>query len=100
MVKHIVLFQFRADVDEQTRKEVRERFRNKILGLRAHLNIIRKVEVGFNLNPDEKWDICLNSAFDSLDDVRTYSRFPKHQEAANELKPYLNSRSCVDYTVE
>lgn len=97
MVKHVVLFQFSPDVDEATRCSIRERFRKNILALKAQLSIIRNIEVGFNINGDEKWDICLDSTFDSLDDVRTYAVFPPHQAAASELKPYLSGRSCVDY---
>lgn len=97
MVKHIVLFQFKAELSEATKKEARERFKNKIMALPAQLSIIREIEVGFNLNPNEQWDICLNSSFDSLEDVAFYSNYPDHQAAAKELKAYLSGRSCVDY---
>lgn len=97
MVKHIVLFQFRDDVDEATRRTVRDTFRTRILALPAQLSIIRSIDVGFNVNPDEKWDIALDSSFDSLDDVKSYSIFPAHQAAASALKPYLSGRSCVDF---
>jgi len=97
MVKHVVHFQFRPDVDEDTLRRVREKFREEILALKPQLPIILSIEVGFNVNPDEKWDICLYSAFNSLDDVRTYAAFPPHRAAAAGIIPYLSGRSCVDY---
>ena len=37
---------------------------------------IRKIFVGLNCNADEKWDICLESEFDSLKDVSFYAQHP------------------------
>ena len=97
MIKHVVMFRFRDDVDEATRKTVRETFRSQILALRDKLPFIRAMEVGFNVNGQETWDICLEGVFDTLDDVRRYSTFPDHMAAAGGLKPYVQGRSCVDY---
>lgn len=97
MVRHIVLFQFQKDLPEAVKKEAAERFKKKILALPEKLSLIKSIEVGLNCNPDEKWDICLNSSFESLSDVRTYAAFPDHQAAATELKQFLSGRSCVDY---
>lgn len=97
MTHHIVLFQLRDDLSEEERHGAMEKFRSQILALPRKLSIIRSLEVGFNINPAEQWDICLNSSFDTLDDVRTYSAFPDHQAAAAGLKPFLSGRSCVDY---
>ena len=46
------MFRFRSDVDEETRRQVREQFRSDILSLRSQLNFIRSLEVGFNINPE------------------------------------------------
>ena len=67
--------------------------------LTAVIPFIRQIEVGFNINSDETWDICLNATFDTLDDVRAYAVHPSHTAVAGALKPYLSGRSCVDYTV-
>ena len=99
MVKHIVLFRFRDDVDSATKEQVRQQFKAEIMALPDKLDIIRSLEVGFNINGAETWDICLCSSFDSLEDLRTYSAFPDHQAAAGRLKAYLSGRSCVDYEV-
>lgn len=99
MVKHIVLFRFRSDVEPAVRRSVADTFRARILALPQKLDFIRHLEVGFNINTDEQWDIALVSAFDTLDDVRRYSAFPDHQAAAGELKKYLDGRSCVDFEV-
>ena len=43
MIRHIVMFRFRSDVDEETRRQVREQFRADILSLRSQLDFIRSL---------------------------------------------------------
>ena len=54
MVKHIVMFRFKDDVDENTRKEVANSFRKGILELKDVIPTIGNIEVGFNINPGEQ----------------------------------------------
>ncbi len=97
MVKHVVLFRFRDDVDAETRAAAASAFKSGILALKAVIPTIRKIEVGFNINVSEQWDICLYSEFDSLEDALAYGRHPEHVKVASALKPLLAGRSCVDY---
>lgn len=99
MVKHIVLFQLKVELPAETRSKVATDFKVGIEKLPAVIPFIRQIEVGFNINSDETWYICLNATFDTLDDVRAYAVHPSHTAVAGALKPYLSGRSCVDYTV-
>ena len=74
-------------------------FKKAIEALPSDIKFIRKVFVGLNINPDEKWDICLESAFDTLDDVKAYSVHPSHLAAAKIIKGYKADRSCVDFEI-
>ena len=99
MVKHIVLFQLKKDLAEETRQAVMNQFKSAIEALPAEIKFIRQIHVGLNMNPDEAWDICLESAFDSLEDVRAYSTHPAHLAAAGTIKDYKANRSCVDFEI-
>lgn len=99
MIKHIVLFRFRDDVDTVTATAAAQKFSDGIMALPAIIPQIRKIEVGTNINPEESWDICLYSEFASLEDVRLYSAHPAHVKVASELKKLLAGRSCVDYEI-
>lgn len=99
MVKHIVLFQLKKELPLEVRQEVMNRFKEAIEKLPATIRFIRHIHVGLNINPDEAWDICLESAFDSLEDVKNYSIHPDHQAAAALLKDYKANRSCVDFEI-
>lgn len=97
MVKHIVLFQVDKNLPEEKRREEMRNFKEGIEKLPKIIECIRHIEVGFNVNPAEAWDICLNGDFDTMEDVVAYANDPRHKAVAGALKPYLTGRSCVDY---
>lgn len=97
MVQHIVLFRYRDDVSPAVRVAAARSFKEGIESLPAVIPFVRAVEVGVNVNPAEKWDICLTSRFDSLEDVKAYSAHPAHKAVAVELMQYIADRACVDF---
>lgn len=99
MVKHIVLFKLKENLPQEEKQDIMNRFKTAIEALPPKISVIRKIFVGLNCNADEKWDICLESEFDSLEDVRLYSQHPDHLAAAGILKNAKEDRACVDYEV-
>ena len=99
MVKHIVLFKLKDEVPEAEKLEAMNNFKKAIEALPAKIAVIRKVEVGLNINPGETWSIALYSEFDSLDDVKFYATHPDHVAAGKLLAAVKESRACVDYEV-
>ena len=99
MVKHIVLFKLKDEVPETDKLVVMNKFKEAIEALPAKISVIRKIEVGLNMNPGESWHIALYSEFDNLDDVRFYATHPDHVAAGNIIAEAKVSRSCVDYEI-
>ncbi len=97
MVRHIVLFQLKKMESESAKLEVMNAFKNAIEALPKDIDVIRKIEVKFNMNPAEIYDIALNSEFDSLEDVNFYAKHPLHVAAGKILADVKESRACVDY---
>jgi len=97
MVRHIVLFQLKKTVSEGERLSVMNKFKEAIEALPKDIDIIRKIEVRFNMNPTEVYDIALVSEFDSLEDVNFYAKHPLHVAAGKLLADVKESRACVDY---
>lgn len=97
MVKHIVLFKLKETLPQEEKVKVMNDFKAAIEALPAKISCIRKVFVGLNMNPAEKWDICLESEFDTLADVNAYASHPDHVAAAGLLKEVKEDRACVDY---
>ena len=73
MVKHIVLFKLKDEVPADEKLVAMNNFKKAIEALPAKISVIRKIEVGLNINPAETWSIALYSEFDTLDDVKFYA---------------------------
>lgn len=99
MVKHIVLFKLKNEVSDAVKLEAMTAFKQAIEALPAKISVIRKIEVGLNINPAEAWHIALYSEFDSLEDVKFYATHPDHVAAGKLLAEVKESRACVDYEV-
>lgn len=99
-VKHIVQFQLKEELTEEQRLPIMQAFKAGIEALPATIPTILEIRVGFNINPAEAWHICLESTFDTLEDVIAYGAHPAHQAVAGALKPHVRQRSCVDFCVE
>ena len=99
MVKHIVLFKLKDEVPETDKLVVMNKFKEAIEALPAKISVIRKIEVGLNMNPGESWHIALYSEFDNLDDVKFYATHPAHVAAGKIIAEAKESRSCVDYEI-
>ena len=97
MVKHIVLFRLREDMDAHEKTVVMEHFKHDIEALPGLIPSIRRIEVGMNVNVNEAYDLALYSEFDTLEDVVGYGSNPHHVAVASALKPYVAHRSCCDY---
>ena len=97
MVKHIVLFKLKEELPATEKQAVMNQFKEAIEALPAKISVIRKIEVGLNVNPAEAWDIALYSEFDSLEDVETYAVHPDHVAAGKLLADVKLNRACVDY---
>ena len=91
MVKHIVLYTLKPDVDKDAAVKliasVLEPLVGKIPGLQ-HLEIRR----AFN-----GMDYALYSEFDSREALTTYAVHPLHQEAKSHFFHLLDSRVAADY---
>lgn len=97
MVKHLVLFKLKDEIPVAQKEEVMQSFKQAIEALPAKIPVIRKIEVGLNMNPGETWNIALYSEFDTLDDVKFYATHPDHVAAGKLLAEVKESRACVDY---
>lgn len=97
MVKHIVLFKLKDEVPETDKLVAMTSFKEAIEALPAKISVIRKIEVGLNMNPKESWQIALYSEFESLEDVQLYAAHPDHIAAGKILADVKENRACVDY---
>ncbi len=96
MIRHIVIFQL--DEVEATQEKLQE-IKSALENLVEFIPVLSKMEVGINVNPDEKQQLVLVADIASLEDVDVYAKHPKHLEAAALIKPIAKLRTCVDYEI-
>lgn len=97
MVKHIVSFKLKGT--EEERHDAAKRFKEALLALPGQIEVLKSIEVGLNVNPQEDWDVVLTAIVPTLADVSIYAKHPAHVAAASIVAPLKADRACVDYEV-
>jgi len=92
MIRHIVLLKLKENSPLSLIKE-------KILSLKYEIKEIINIEVGIDIKFDKNSsDLSIIADFKEIKDLEIYANHPKHIEVINNyIKPYLISRTVVDY---
>ena len=97
MIKHIVLFKLKNDIEPSQKEVLKQDFKRALEAFSGKIDCLRSIEVGLNDNPEESFDIALTTTFDTFDDLRHYANHPDHLAAAAIIKEAKEARACVDY---
>lgn len=98
MVKHIVMFRLKGD--ENLRRDLALSFKQAIEALPAKIDGLDSVEVGINDGPDQSnAHIVLTALCPDYPALQAYSANPEHIKCVQIIKPYIELRTCVDYTI-
>jgi hypothetical protein len=96
MMRHIVLFKRRADVER--RPELEKGLIERMRALPREIDFIRDWRVSANeLDRPICWDYVLESTFDDREAVERYLPHPAHVSLVTALKQYFEWVAC-DYT--
>ena len=97
MIKHVVLFKLKEFSSQEDKNLKINEIKN---GLEALINLIpelKKNHVGVNINPNEEFDICLETEHENMKDLKAYAVHSEHIAVAKIVREVLEKRSCVDY---
>lgn len=97
MIKHIVLFKMRDDIDAQQKETELKVIKAGLEALWGVVPTLRSMEVGLNCNPAEKFDLALISTFDDLDGLNAYAVHPDHVAVGKRIRAMLDVRACNDF---
>ncbi len=97
MIKHVVLFKFKSDLQETEKAEKLIAIKASLEQLRNSIDELLFIEVGINSNPSETYDLALISEFQTWDDLKAYVVHPEHQKVGAIIRQILDQRACVDY---
>ena len=97
MIKHIVLFKFKSFANEQEQQVKEKEIKDALLALIDKIDVLKSIEVGLNVNPDEEYNLALTTTFERFEDIKVYAKHPAHLEVVDIIKPVKIGRACVDY---
>ena len=94
MIRHIVLFKFKENVDGERRKVLI----SALSGLKDNILLVKELEVGVDTgHKHNSYDIVLNSLFNTFDDVEAYAVHPEHLKVVDLVKEMCQSSVKVDF---
>lgn len=94
MVKHIVMWKFKAD-----KKEKMKEFLSKLESLKGQIEVLRSLETGISANENNDCDAVLITTFDNFDDLEKYKSDPRHLAVSSLCKSIRVERHSVDYII-
>ena len=99
MIKHIVLFKMRDDIDVQEKASELAVIKTELENLMGRVPSLRFMEVGLNCNKAEKYELALVSTFDDLEGLEAYAVHPEHVAVGKKIRAMLDMRACTDYEI-
>ncbi len=97
MVKHIVMWSFKEEVDEAERKEAAAKIKEGLEGLVGVVPGLLKAEVVIDPISSSSHDLCLISELDTPDSLKAYATNPDHVKVATFVRSVTCNRACMDY---
>ena len=97
MIRHIVMWKFRRDLEE-TPQQVAEEMKSRLEALRGEIDGLLAVEVGVNLvETASSYDAVLTADFPSWEAMEAYKVNPLHVVISDYCKSRRLERVDVDY---
>ncbi|MCQ2375966.1 MAG: Dabb family protein [Salinivirgaceae bacterium] len=98
MVRHIVVWTLRDELNGMSKKQIAEKMKQDLESLNGVISEIVKLEVGINCAYEGKnADVVLVGDFASMADLEVYANHPEHLKCVGFIKSAALSRTAVDY---
>ena len=92
MIRHVIMWKFRAGEEENMQK-----FLDGLRALNGVIPEIRRMEIGVNVLEKNNYDACLIADFDDLAALERYKNDPRHVAVSSLCKSIRESRGAIDY---
>ena len=98
MVNHIVMLNFKPEVEDAKKPELIAAMKEELEALVGKVPGLLTVNFVSNPLPSSTHDIALVTIFEKAEDIPVYAVHPEHVRVAdNFVRPYVCNRSCLDY---
>lgn len=99
MVKHVIIWDFKAEFSKEEKKELSLKIKNGLEGLKNKIDGIVDIKVYIDLLDSSNGDLMLDSAFVDGNALKAYQINPEHLKVAEIVRASVCSRKCVDFEV-
>ena len=97
MVKHIVFWKINENGTEEDRRKNVQLFVQKTEYLKSIIPQIKEAKVGYNVNEGDVFHVCIDSVFESLEDLETYINHPEHLKVREFMNSISYDKTVFDY---
>ena len=100
MVKHIILWQLKDELQGAEKDAVKKGIKEGLEGLQGVIPGLLEIKVNTNGLASSNADVMLDSSFESEEALKAYAVHPAHVKVADEkVRPFTKTRSCLDFEV-
>ena len=98
MVKHIILWQLKEELQEAEKEAVKAGIKTGLEGLAGQIPGLIDIKVQTECLASSNADVMLDSTFVDENALKTYANHPAHVNVAdNQVRPYTKTRACMDF---
>ena len=97
MIKHIVFWKINKEGTGEERRKNAELFAQKTAYLKSIIPQIKEAAVGFNTNEGDVFHVCIDSVFESMEDLETYINHPEHLKVREFMNSISYDKTVFDY---
>lgn len=98
MVKHIVMWNFKKEIQEEEKKNLLIKMEQALKGLVGQVPGLLTVDFVAKPISSSTHEIALVTTLEKSEDIAAYAVHPAHVAAADTyVRPYVCDRACLDY---
>lgn len=98
MVHHIVMWNFKPEIEEGQKENLKKAMEENLCALVGKVPGLLTVEFVSNPISSSTHDIALVTTLEKAEDIAVYATHPEHVKVADTyVRPYVTNRACLDY---
>ena len=99
MIRHIVMWKLKDFPKAEIKALNADRLKVELYALKKEIVQIKALNVGFNINPENEYDVMLEVIFDNFDDLMIYQKHPAHLRVVEFLKTIRDLKAAIDFEI-
>ena len=100
MIRHIVMWNFKGQIDASQRAEGALRIKQELESLRERMDGIVSLRVETEPLRGSNADLMLDSVFESMEALDAYQIHPEHAHVSRFVGSLVENRRCFDFWQE